>query len=263
MMEALKHIVKSRSWWYSISDSSFYQKMRNTGRYNLFLQEIEFYKTLIGTSNALIFDVGANVGTKAKIFGQLAKQVVLFEPDRVNLKILAARLKAGQQFIIHDCALGNKKGVSEYYSIGNDSAYNSLSEKHINTIARQRGIIKDEKLLKQYEVETNTLDFFISRYGRPDYIKIDVEGFEKQVIEGLGKPVKLVSVEANLPEFLPETIDIIQYLAQLSGNQYRFNYAVDNHFESNVFLAEDNFIDKIKGLKERSIEIYCRLDEIN
>jgi FkbM family methyltransferase len=263
MKDALKQIIKTKSWWYTISDSAFYRKMRDAGRYELFQQETNFYRALVGDSNDLIFDVGANVGTKAKIFGLLAKQVVLFEPDHTNLKILGARLKNNERFIIHGCALGNEQGTSSYYSIGNDSAYNSLSEKHINNIARQRGIIKNERLLTQYEVETNTLDFFIDKYGLPGYIKIDVEGFEKQVIEGLSQPVNLISFEANLPEFLPESIDIVRYLAGLSGQKYRFNYAIDNSFGLSDFLADDAFIDKIKKLKVRSIEIYCRLDEIN
>src|SRR6185312_4956889 len=108
-------------------------------------------------------------------------------------------------------ALASEKGNADYFVISNDSAYNSLSIKHVNTVVQNRRILNNNKLLK-YKVETNTLNHFIGQYGKPDYIKIDVEGYEKEVLYGLNQVIAYISFEANLPEFLTESLQIIEYL---------------------------------------------------
>jgi FkbM family methyltransferase len=256
----LKSAIKRQSWWYVIFDTVFYQKLLNVDSYNSFLKDIDFYKSIVGTSNKLIFDVGANVGTKSKIFSLLSEKVVAFEPDLQNLKILNARLKYNKHCVIDGYALSSKESTAKYYSIGNDSAYNSLSEKHINTVVKSRKIVSDKNGLTQYEVKTNTLDFFIDKYGKPDYIKIDVEGFEKEVVSGLNILVALISIEANLPEFLPETIDIVNYLDKLSKGGYLFNYAINNYFELKEFVNITEFKKELSALQVKSIEVYCSLN---
>lgn len=260
MLKTLKSAIKQQPWWYIMSDSGIYQRLRNASTFNSFLREISFYKSIVGTSNKLIFDVGANVGTKSRIFSLLSEKVILFEPDLENLKILNARLKRNSNCIINGCALSSRESVAKYYSIGNDSAYNSLSEKHINTVVKSRGIIDEKHGLTQYEVNTNTLNFFIHKYGVPDYIKIDVEGFEKEVIFGLSILVSMISIEANLPEFLPETTDIINYLDELSKGRFFYNYTIKETFELPEFISATEIKKKLSVVDVKSIEVYCRLN---
>jgi len=256
----IKTAIKQKSWWYSISDTIVYQRLKNPKAFNDFLEEISFYKSILGTHRKLIFDVGANVGTKSKIFLLLSELVISFEPDLKNFKILEARLKKYHNCIINSFALGSKEGFSKYYSIESDSAYNSLSEKHITTVVKNRGIINKKTELNQYEVKTNTLDLFISKYGIPYYIKIDVEGYEKEVILGLTQLIPLISIEANLPEFLPETLDIIDYLDKLSNGKYVYNYSTQNRLELGQYTSSVEFRAIISSLHFKSIEIYIKLE---
>ena len=262
-MKKLKRVLKHQHWWYKISDSRLYQRLKNPGAYQSFLSEIRFYKSLVGVANKLIFDVGANVGTKSKIFSMLAEQVVLFEPDMENLKILNARLGKHSKCIINECALSSRETVATYYSINDNSAYNSLSEKHINTVVKGRGIVDKRHALTHYKIKTNTLDFFIQKYGVPDYIKIDVEGLEKEVVFGLSTLVPMISVEANLPDFLPETIEIIDYLDGLSEGRIFYNYTITDRFELQNFVSALEIKMKIAALRVKSIEVYCRFNATN
>jgi len=78
-----------------------------------------------------------------------------------------------------------------------------------------------------------TLDRLIARHGRPAYIKIDVEGFELEVLSGLSQAVPVMSVE-YLPAFPDLTGAVIDRLEALGP--YRFNPVVG---ERSGFLWPD------------------------
>jgi hypothetical protein len=65
-----------------------------------------------------------------------------------------------------------------------------------------------------------TLDALIGEHGAPAYVKIDVEGFEVEVLAGLSRPVPLISVE-YLPGFPALTADVLDRLEALGGYRFR------------------------------------------
>jgi len=48
---------------------------------------------------------------------------------------------------------------------------------------------------RSLSVPMTTLDLLIERHGLPCFIKIDVEGFEEEVLQGLSRPIKALSFE--------------------------------------------------------------------
>lgn len=82
-----------------------------------------------------------------------------------------------------------------------------------------------------------TVDELIAHYGKPAFIKIDVEGFEAEVLKGLSAKVNAISFEYMVPEIIKDIYDCIEILNQINGD-YRYNYSIG---ESMVF-AMDNFI---------------------
>lgn len=254
----IKSTLKNTTVWIKLSNSNCYQWLRYPEQHKRHLKEHNFYKELFNSSKInLIFDVGANIGTKSSIFSHLATQVVAFEPSLKLFTFLKKRFRYSNVFVIN-CALGNDVSELDFYEIIDNEAYNSLSRKHIESTVTQRQVATIETVRKTI-VKVDTLENFIRKYGTPEYIKIDVEGYEFQVIQGLKKAVQLVSFEANLPEFQQESIQIIQYLRGVSDNSYCFNFTTDNVFLLDSFTTSEDAIKFLCSTRLRYLEVYAKL----
>ena len=77
----------------------------------------------------------------------------------------------------------------------------------------------------------------------------------------MSHPIKLISLEANLPEFREETIKIILHLFEIE-NKALFNYVLDDtkSFELNTWLDYREITDFIKTTNIRYMEIYCKME---
>ena len=242
-----QHINKQYRKYYSSFSSSSYSR------------DFSFYTKLIGPTN-LIFDVGANRGNKTDVFCQLSNKVIAVEPDEKNVEILRTRFKGNKKVIIENVALSSSNKIEKMFVLGDGDERNTLSikwkgyiENPLNLRSEQMGF-SDIK-----EVQTLTLQELICKYGIPDYIKIDVEGYELEVLKGLSQKIRLISFESNLPEFLEETIQCIKLLYKLSGTS-KYNYSFENSFMLDEWIGYDEFSTIIKNIEFRTIEIFCRME---
>ena len=99
-------------------------------------------------------------------------------------------------------------------------------QKHIiSTFAEhwKTGRFSDSKWDEKITVNITTLDELIKKFGNPKYIKIDVEGFEHEVILGLTKKSGIISFEFT-SEFIEDAFKSIDYLISLGYSD--FNYSL-------------------------------------
>jgi len=92
-------------------------------------------------------------------------------------------------------ALGSEEGSADLYLCGRDYL-STLSNEWIAVAERSErfsGIHWSEKIA----VPVSTLDALIKKYGMPKFIKIDVEGFENEVLAGLSIAPQFLSFEFN------------------------------------------------------------------
>jgi len=140
------------------------------------------------------------------------------------------------------------------------SAKNSLSQKWVESLRSDADRFGHKLAFKETrEVETTTLESLIETYGRPFFVKIDVEGHEPSVLRGLRRTVPFVSFEVNLPEFRQEARQCIDLLAGQSS-EGSFNYSGDcvRGLALAEWLPAAAFLQELEKCEDPSIEIFWR-----
>jgi len=190
---------------------------------------------------AYCFDIGANYGEYTAAFLSLgARRVVAIEPQGSLVTFIEAaffeEVRSGR-VVTRSAAVGAEQGKAKLF-IGPDPArtMSSLSHAFVDT-SRANGQAWEDAPV---EVEVVTLDSLIEEFGVPNYIKVDVEGFDLEVLRGLSQPISLVSFEFNTqPSLIDIAADCIKRLQGL--DQYEFNYQVEAPDETS--LQFDRWVD--------------------
>ncbi|RKR70109.1 FkbM family methyltransferase [Acidovorax sp. 94] len=136
---------------------------------------VELFKSLIGPQD-VVADIGANIGLTALLFSNLARKVIAFEPSPSTYKILKHNLtRAGKSNVeAVNLGLGQQPETLNITFAKNNRSGGFVSEK----IRPESGHVTEEIFI-------DTLDnVFATAENSPRFLKIDVEGFEKNVIKG-------------------------------------------------------------------------------
>ncbi len=133
-----------------------------------------------------IFDVGANVGKysemilgRADLTGKLKLHV--FEPTASCMEALEGKFKGRSEVFLNKLAVSNRVGTSELFYDRKQSGLASLHKRNLSAYS----ITMNESEM----VETIRLDGYIgkNRIEHISFLKVDVEGHELAVFDGLGE----------------------------------------------------------------------------
>jgi FkbM family methyltransferase len=186
-------------------------------------KQLDFYSELIKRDD-LCFDIGANIGDKTSLFLQLGAKVVAVEPQESCWRVLERRFK-NDNVCIESVALAGEKGSKTLF-VDRSHTLATISRDWI-TVVKQSGRFSSHSWPGRMLVPATTLDALIEKYGKPAYCKIDVEGSEFEVLQGLSKPIRTISLE-----FVTERIDAsLRCIDYLSGlGEAKFNYCIGETF---------------------------------
>jgi len=222
---------------------------------------VTFYSKFLDSSNPnkTIFDIGANKGNKVNAFLKMGFKVVALEPEKKSIETLKWRFGNNKNVTIVERGVSDSISELPVYITESRSGLNTLSEKWVKSIGdeNENRWHSSQQYNVSYTIQTTTLDEIIKTYGVPYFIKIDVEGFELNVIKGLSSAPAFLSFECNLPEFMAETIEILHLLQKLSG-KVQFQFSVDDAMVSNHWMNQEEILAIIGSGKYRYMEIICK-----
>lgn len=183
---------------------------------------ISFYRELAGDTD-LIFDVGANVGNRVRAFLEIGARVVAVEPQPHCIKILKKSFGSNPKFSLCEQGLASEVGQEELH-INEVNTISSFSKDWIESV-KSTGRFGKLRWNQTRVIEMTTLEHLIELHGEPGFIKVDVEGFELEVIQGLRKAPRCVSFEFT-PEYSENTLKCVEHLDALANGKAQFQLSL-------------------------------------
>jgi FkbM family methyltransferase len=140
-----------------------------------------------------VIDIGGHAGRHTDVFVKQigCSRVVVFEPLPNHFQVLCERYKNYNQVEVFDCALGEQTGTSDFVFNANSPEESGLKERVYNN--------PENRKVETLRVARATLDSWATKLNRVDFVKIDTEGGEVDIIRGgrevIGRHRPILSIE--------------------------------------------------------------------
>lgn len=219
---------------------------------------VRFYGEFLGPGD-VAFDIGAHVGSRVRAWRKLGAHVVAVEPQPDLVRVLRLMFGRDAGVTIVSDAVGARPGTARLGISTATPTVSSMSSSWRGSVGDDPGFAR-VRWDASVEVAVTTLDDLVAAHGRPAFCKVDVEGFELDVLSGLSRPLPALSFE-YLP---PAHEDALAVLARVAGlGDYRYNYSpVETmRWASPTWLDAEGLVALLDRVRPagRSGDVYARL----
>jgi len=161
-------------------------------------------------------DIGANIGLWSKDLSEYFDNTVCFEPNKKCIKFLKKNINE-KKSVIYNFALGSDNTQMNLYTPSFSGGSSFINNTKIGLNEDGSNIYGEfSKNTSKQKTIVKTLDSF--NFQNVDFIKIDVQGFELEVLKGAYKTLRanspIICIEENLPD-LKES-EIYNFLIELN-----------------------------------------------
>ena len=203
------HSFRHKGYW-------FHGRKREAATMNLF-------KVLISPGDVVV-DVGGHIGYITQLFSKLvgpSGRVFVFEPGPNNLPYLRVNVGDLPNVSLIESGVGASSGHADFY-VESLTGQNNSFLSNFDVLAANSDRAGVQSIAQRIQVPITTLDEEneSKAWGRVNFVKIDVEGYEKSVLEGAAKllgevhPMLMVELHANL-----DSMTAIALIAKQNGYQ--------------------------------------------
>ena len=187
-------IQKIILWVLSLFDH-FYQtkwiKFLNINKYNKF---------------ELLIDIGAHKGESIELFSKnfIIKKIISFEASPINFKYLKKKINKKKynntEIVLENTALGAENKIIEFNQF-NESSSSTIKEidkesKYYKRKFRLINFLNNKETYQKIKIKISKLKDYIKKNNikKIDFMKIDTEGYEFEILLGLENKIKLVDI---------------------------------------------------------------------
>ncbi len=178
---AATFVVENPTGWFAGDLSSFLdRRMYLFGEYER--EEIQCFLSLVPPSRrGVVLDVGANVGTHSLAFAPHFAAVHAFEPNPILWESFERNMRINEiaNVRLHRVALADRDGEMPFYTIAKQNF-------GLGTLSTIQQYDRPLQSAERVDVVHASRHLEAAGIGRVDAVKIDVQGFEPEVIRGLG-----------------------------------------------------------------------------
>ncbi len=217
-----------------------------------------FYGEFLGPGD-VAFDIGAHVGSRVRAWRRLGARVVAVEPQPDCLRVLRLLFGRNRQVTIVPLAVGSAPGRARLAISSATPTVSSMSPGWIESVTEDQRFAK-VRWDASVDVEVTTLDALVAAHGEPAFCKVDVEGFEVEVLTGLSRPLRALSFE-YLPPAHEDALAALDLVRRLGDYRYNYSPVETMHFASETWLAADDLVLLLERFRPlgRSGDVYARL----
>lgn len=214
--------------------------------------------------DGIILDVGANIGVSGTMMSYIVPEGFVYcaEPSPKNVALLQRNLgrNAKAKYEVIAQAIGSEPGVVKFHESNQCGAWNHVSADTMLTVSDATTTVM-----------VNTVDEITRERNldRLDFIKIDVEGFESEVLKGMRNTVDRLNPVVHMEINSVTTIlvadqsprDLLRRFTDLMGNVYAYGddgrlMPLDTGDAQHLFLfknlTERGCIDDVVGCRDAS-----------
>jgi FkbM family methyltransferase len=209
----------------------------------------------------LVFDIGAHAGNHVRAFSALGCRVVALEPqpDFARLLRLLFARRSGVRLI--EAGAGRAPGRGQLSISERTPTVTSVAKTWRDKRAGDPDF-EDVQWNRTVDIDVTTLDALIEQHGAPAFIKIDVEGSEPEVLEGLTRPVPALAFEF-LPRALEQADACIARLGSIGDYVFNWSSGETHRLSERSWLSDREVRAALRSseARRRSGDVYARIAE--
>jgi hypothetical protein len=193
-------------------------KIKYRNRIANYLKEINF------KSKFDVIDVGAkgDISNLLKNIDSQYMNIIGFEPNKKEYEKL---LKIDNKRIYFNIGLFNKK-VNKTFFITRDPSASSFFKPSKKNYIYEKKNWDFRKIKKKIKINCQKLDHFVKKISNVDFLKIDTQGSEYEILQGSSKTLKKYSPIVLTETWSTEVYDKVKLFNEVISFMHNINYRV-------------------------------------